>query len=372
MIYVSCFLVSVFFAYLAQKSRDKKVMILFSVISILVPSILGGLRANGVGIDTLVYGRQHCMSALRSPDFATFNRSLVGGDIGYKLICYYVMKTFGHENWCYFVYLLITISCTYVGAYRHKDKIPLYITMFVFYFMLYNRTLSTIRQFIAAAIIFMNFDKLEKKEYGKFSLWILFASLFHRSAFMAFGVIVALHMVMTSDEVQKKAWLKFSILISSGVMLAFTRRILRTAISFVPLLAAKYDVYFENKYNETGHSNLMLLIMFGTLIMMILYRKGAAYTLSGPAEDESNIEFHKYNLIFCLIFQIAVRFMLNRFLFYSEFVNIFAVAAISRFIKEKYLRVMTNMILIAVIIFYWWWHYVVRNFVNTWPYVSIL
>ena len=292
MIYVSCFLVSVFFAYLAQKSRDKKVMILFSVISILVPSILGGLRTSNIGTDTNYYALPHCLQALKSPDFATFNRSHPKEDIGYKLICYYVMKTFGHENWCYFVYLLITISLTYVGAYRHRDKIPLYITMFVFYFMLYNRALSTIRQFIAAAIIFMNFDKLEKKEYGKFSLWILFASLFHRSAFMAFGVIVALHMVMTSEEVQKKAWLKFSILISSGVILAYIRGILKTAVSFVPLFASKYANKFE-KFNETGHSNLMILFMFATLIMMILYRKGAAYTLSGPAEDKSNIEFYK-------------------------------------------------------------------------------
>ena len=371
MIYVSCFLVSVFFAYLAQKSRDKKVMILFSVISILVPSILGGLRANGVGIDTLVYGYQNCMRALRSPDFLTFNKAS-GTDLGYNIICYSVMKTFGHENWFYFVCMLITISCTYVGAYRHKDKIPLYVTMFVFYFMFYNRSLNVIRQFLSASIIFMNFDKLEKKEYGKFSLWILFASLFHRSAFMVFGVGLAMHMVMTSDEVQKKAWLKFAILISVAVMLAFTRRIMRTALSFVPFLAAKYDVYFDNQYNETGGSTLILLITFGTLLMMLLYRKGAAYTLSGPAEDKSNIEFYKFNLIFCIIFQLAVRFMLNRFLLYSQVFNIFATAAISRFVKEKYLRVITNMILIAVMIFYWWWHYVVKKDSGTWPYVSIL
>jgi hypothetical protein len=54
-IYITCFLLSALFAYFAHKATDKKQFFLFSALSILLPTLLAGLRAYEIGIDTISY-----------------------------------------------------------------------------------------------------------------------------------------------------------------------------------------------------------------------------------------------------------------------------------------------------------------------------
>ena len=51
MIYLACFAVSGFFAYLANRTDKRRMFLLFSFISILIPVLLAGFRAYSIGID---------------------------------------------------------------------------------------------------------------------------------------------------------------------------------------------------------------------------------------------------------------------------------------------------------------------------------
>ena len=72
MIYVVMFVFSTFFAYMASRAKNRGGVIFFSVICILLPSIIGGLRRVGVGVDTVVYALPHYSAAVRAVSFMDF------------------------------------------------------------------------------------------------------------------------------------------------------------------------------------------------------------------------------------------------------------------------------------------------------------
>ena len=281
------------------------------------------------------------------------------------------MKTLGHENWCYFAYQLLIVSCTYIGAYRHKDKISLPFTMLVWYLMFYNLTYNAIRQAMAISIIFMEMDKLETKQYLKFSIAVLIASLFHYSAYIAFVMLLGAHIVVMSKNVQKNLWLKSIVLYGALLSAVFARPIIGLLINTVPAISKYSYALTSAKFSETAAQNTLVVIMLGELLMFLLYRKKADQVFLHTS-GIGNIEFYQFNILVCVVFQLAIRFFVGRVLLYSEFINIIAIAAIPNFVKEKHLRFMVAMVVLAVMTYYWVRMYAVLHLHETWPYKAII
>ncbi len=349
MIYIACFLASILMAHFASRSKDKGVIVLCSVLCILIPCILGGLRDHGIGTDTIIYGYSDCMAALRAKDFLSF-LATTRQEIGYCTVCYAIMKTLGHQNWCYFAYQLITISCVYIGFYRHKEKISLPFVMLIWFFIYYNVTYNLMRQFIAASIVLMGFNYIESRHYTKFMLYVFVAFLFHKSALLALPLLMGVYIVITSEAVQKNAWLKLLTFYGSAGLLFLVRNIFFMVIRSIPLLS-KYSYYFESKYSEVKITVVMLAIMLGEFLLMTFYSKGASRVLSGEGANRNDAEFYRFNVLFCLVFQVAVRFFTERILLYSELINIMVLAALPRFVREKNLRFMIQVSVLFAVAF---------------------
>ena len=370
MMYLYVCILSVLFAHLAARTKDKTLIYIYSAISILIPSIVGGLRAYGVGTDTMVYARPDFLSALQSPDMETFVFS--GREIGYRFICYTVANAFRHENWCYFAYQIISLTCVYIGAYKHKDKLSLPFFMFVWFAMYYTPSYNAIRQTLACAIIFMNIDQLEKKKYWSFALTIVFAALFHTSALATFALLIGLHIVTTSKTLDNNLWMKIIVLYGSLAMFLVLRPIMAVMVNSFSVFA-KYVGYVN--LNRSGGTlfagyNSVLVLFIGETIMFLLYGKRGSYLFFN--NGIKNFEFYKYNMMFCVVFIAVVHIIAYRILMYQYYVNLLALSALPRFVKEKHLRFLVMMIIVAVLSYYWWHIHVVRGNSAVWPYRSIL
>lgn len=367
MIYVYVCFSSVLFAHLASRAKNKVLRYIFSVISVLIPCILGGLRATGVGGDSALYGLPDALDALQAPDMETF--VFRGREIGYRFVCYVMVNTFGHENWCYFAYQIITLTCVYIGAYKHKDKLSLPLIMFVWFTLFYSESYNAIRQSMASAIIFMNMDQLEQKHYFKFALTIAFAALFHTSALAAWGLLIGIHVVTTSKTLDRNFWLKLIVFYGSLAMFSVLIPIMTYVVSRFPIFA-KYNGYAIRAI-QGGIGISISMVFFGEMLMLVLYGRGAPriFTTNGI----KNFEFYKYSLMFCVAFMFILRFGLgNRLLMYQYYANTLLLAAVPRFVKEKHLRFLVMMILVAVLAYYWWHIHVFRFNSGVWPYRSIL
>lgn len=370
MIYIVVFLSSTFFAYLAGRSKNKGVMILCSVISILIPCILGGLRHSSRGFDTTGYGMRNAMEAKAASDYITFMTEYEA-ERGYLTVAYVVMNIFGHPNWCFFAYQLITISCVYIGAYRHRKLTPIWFTMFIFLMFLYNNTYDFIRQDMAAAIIFMGLDKLERKQYYHFSLYILAAFLFHYSAVMTFLIVLGLYVLSATKISGKYASLQIVATYIVMAALIFARPIIYVMAGSISFLS-KYLIYFTQEGRNVMDAPVWNSLMCLIAIMMCYFFKDGAVKAFETTGDGDNMKFYRNNTIFFLMYSHFIKFFSARVMVYTNFINILLMASLPSFVKEKNLRII---VALGVMFFWsvsWYVRIVIRNQDNTYPYISIL
>ncbi|MBQ7561811.1 MAG: EpsG family protein [Synergistaceae bacterium] len=344
-IYPVTIIFSAFFAWLASRVKNKGVMILCSIISVLIPSIVGGLRTVDVGIDSLIYGLPHAMLAETSKTFAEFVASSSNKELGYKLLCYTVMHTFGHVNWCYFFYQLITVGCFYIGAYKHRKIAPLAFIMIIFLSVQWIGSMSMIRQSMAASIIIMGLDHVEKKEYIKFMLYIIAAFFFHASALVCIGLILGVHIIVTS-----KTYFRYMMIFIIMLMIfnfrAVTIMVFQTFQSF-NIIPVHYVGYVEEAPDGWGGVGSITLTMsrIGTYLIFCLYSRRGKKLLGNL-----NFEYYKFNTLFYLVLS-AVLTINGRILVYNTYLQSIILAFMPFCVKSKYLRLLLIVsVLFAIIV----------------------
>lgn len=375
MIYVRYFTVSMFFAYLTSRAKNKDIVYLCSAISILVLCLLGGMRAYGIGSDTATYGRPLALSAMASSSLIDYINYEEGAELGYKILTYAIMKTFGHENWCYFFYQLITVGGAYIGAYKHRKYISFPFTFFLWIITFYNTSYNIIRESIAASIIFMNIDQLESKQYLKFAVTIIVAYTFHKSALIVFSLFFGMHYVATSKFFTNWPFLKNVLVCVAVVAMFFLKSILASFILGNTSDLDRYGTYIyayailDDRY---AGGRTTLLILGAELFMIFLYEKNGRSVLAGKSCYMGNIDFYKYNVLFCFVYVYAVQLMTGRVLAYSSFINVFLMAAFPRFVKEKHLRFMVFVAVTGYCVLLWYYQMIMLGHSQTYPYRSIM
>lgn len=371
MIYVSCFLCSTVFAWLAQRCKGKSAVFFWSALSVLVLSILGGLRYPYMTVDFRIYVKPTFDIVQKSTSFAAALEES-GTEVGFLFVTYLACKIFGHVNWALFFYQLITISCFYIGAYRHRKYVSIPLLMLVFAFIEYNNSYMIMRQSMACGIIFMGLKNLEEKKYLKFSLYILVANLFHSSALICFPLLIGVHMVMTSETVVKKNWLNFFIMCSAVMILMYTKPIILLILGYYNVESTeKYINYaFSARFYGAGNWST-IVILFILLITLVLYSKRAK-TVIMPTGG-GGLNFLQFSLLVHIIYFIFVSFMEGRVFLYSRYMYLLPFAQIPKLIREKHLRVIALLCVVSYSVLFWLNFYVFRGWLKVvYPYRSIL
>ena len=343
MVYPITIAFSVFFAWLASRAKNKSVRILCSVISVLIPSIVGGLRQVGVGIDTLTYGAPDAFKASVSKSFLEFAAYREYKELGYSFVCYVTMQTLGHINWCFFFYQLITVGCFYVGAYKHRKIAPLPFIMFIFLYMDWVNSFNIMRQCMASSIIVMGIDHLEKKEYIKFMIYVIIAYLFHTSALVCIVLVLGIHMIVT----HRSAYLRYFVILLIMLIILNFRTIIAIMFEFLKTWEAiptRYQGYMGGTDGNTDiGSRIRLLSYLGAYIIFCIYSRRGQKLLGGL-----NLEYYKFNTFLCF----GLPFILgggifSRLLGYNRSINYIVMAAMPFCVKDKYMR----LLLILAVIF---------------------
>ena len=338
--YVIMWITSTFFAYLASKAKRRDVVIFFSVIAILIPSVMGGIRANSVGKDTTTYALPHFIAACNAPDFGTFLLSdkRLPKELLWAVLVYVPAKLFGNFNVNLFFFALIIAACSYIAIYKHRKIVQLPFVWLIFLTVIYPMTFNYIRQSLAASVIFMHLDKLEAKQYGKFMLAIAAGILFHSSAFIVLSYLVTFHALTLWKT--RKVWLKNLILYGGLVSLIIIRPIIRLVTSSIPFLST-YAGYENNRPGAFFTGLAYAGLEVGELIMCMLYPIG----LRKLFQQNDMYKFYMFSLIFHLIYRFFVRIFAFRVLFYFDFINVILIASLPFFVREKNLR---NFVAISV------------------------
>lgn len=370
--YIICFLVSVAFAWMAEKSKDKFTIFVCLTISLLVLCILGGLREPFMGFDVKLYAWSDFCAAVASDSYIELLDKVPDHEAGYLLVCYIAAKIFGNINWALFFYQLIMMICFYIGAYRHKDKLSLPLLIFIFCCLQYNVTYDVMRQGMACGIIFMGSPLLEERKYLKFSLYIFVAYFFHTSALINFPLLLGVHMVMTSKTVLNNRWLNLFIFAGSILIIIFIMPVMKYVMSLF-FSMSKYSYYLSSNRMIQFYSRIRLsrlLLIFAELILITLYRKKAE-TVVAPI-GKGGVNFYQFALVFDIMYYLVVHILAQRILMYSDHMNFILLATLPRLCKEKHLKALIVMGLTVALLIYWWYTFAVKNANLNYPYRSIL
>ena len=360
LIYLSVLIPSIFFAYLASRAKRKEVALFFSVLSILLPSVLGGLRHDTIGVDVHTYGYPDAIAALNASSFADFMANR-GFEHGYCILCYFSANAFGHPNGALFAYQLVTVSGMYIGAYRLRDIAPLPLSMLVFFTLHYQGSFNGMRQHMACAIILAGFYTLRQKRYSAFLLYVLAAFTFHASAIVAAVSVGGLYMISTSEvssDMQKPRPRKIAYLVVLAVV-AFQpimSAVLEAMMNFSFFPAGKYMGELNDESSILNKITFELAILsLGPVIMLILYRKGAQKLFRKGSLREGEADFFLVNsLIMFVEYAIISIAAVRRIFMYSDYIEIIVFASLPRLVSKKKFRMLVGLTVVAIMLLCWY------------------
>lgn len=361
MIYLIVFFISTFFVYISEKNfknnRRKRAM-LFSIIAILLPSLLAAFRAEGVGTDTLYYAKNNFQVALNSSTFEQFNRTFEL-ELLYNILVYVISRITDNIHVLYFAIQTIIMTFVYRACYDQKDNCPMWLSFLLFLLLYYNRSLNMIRQSIALSIILFSYKYIKEKNLKKYILFVIIASLFHKTALLS---LIIYFMVRLIEKKESFLYKIFIFLISFLFLIGYQEiMFLLIELGIIP---SKYLFYVTS-----SESNILLIELIRKIIFL------GIFILFGKSLKRNNEKNHilKYFMSLDLILYLVGIYAnyAQRIAYYLGYFDIFLIAQLPNCCRKGLSRKGMYILIIIFFIIYWFIYYAILQYDSTYPYISI-
>lgn len=250
-------LFSTLFVYLSEKVRKKSSVFFFLSIAFLIVFLPSAFRY-GIGIDYFSY-----VDIYENIEYE--ERVEIGFILLNKLLSFLGLSS----DWLFIVSAFITYACFFI-SYPKKNKTLFHFFLFItFYFSTFNIVRSSIAMgFILVGI--MSYFKHQK--IFRFILFILIASLFHKTAILYVVFIPFLSRHFYSFI--RKNYLVILLLVSA--VFIYKEEILSMVFQSQIVLQLGYSIYLENGFYSTaaeGGTGLAVISKFLILIFPIIFTK---------------------------------------------------------------------------------------------------
>lgn len=255
-----------------SKKAQKKGKRIFMFLAAFVLSAIAGLRAVTVGLDSANYADLFEHIANGRLDLA------YGLETSFKYICAALLFIWNNPNFLFFVFALITNILILLRLWDFREQISLPWATAVYLGMFYFMTFNAMRQFVAVAIVFYASRYLLDKKYIRFCIYVLIASLFHRSAIVGIALIACDVFAWKYLDAWQKKLLKAFIIIGPIVILVFGSAII-----------GRYAIYLNNVKFNFG---LMLFLKLFLFILTSFLLKGEYSSV----EDNNKHSVQSYSI----------------------------------------------------------------------------
>ena len=375
MIYIICFALSIFFTYKAEKAFEKnkkKIGIIWSILAVLMPSIVAGLRNTSVGMDVKAYTTKlYDISLGTDSMFKFLNISWV--EPGYSIFVYAVSVIFRDIHWVLFFTELIMCIFLYLAAYEKRNSIHMYWIMFAYFCIFYNTSLSLMRQGISIFITMYALTQMEKKKYIKTILLFLLATSFHMSNLATIPMYAISYLCSKDIDKKKKIWI-FSIMfvVLIGLLLCY-KPILKLVTYDLNILPEKYYDHikkYDNGIIDVNYTELLFkLYWIGMYIVGCIMSKKILYS-----KDYNACSYFIFIMIdLCVL---PVSFKISNA---SRITLTYGIIGISMLIPyllkvlktyNKNIQQLGYFLIIGMLLFYWFYSVILYGASATYPYFS--
>ena len=366
-IYISIFLISYIFAVFAEKKLKKnhiKSFCFFSVIAILIPSILAGLRASGIGTDTKVYIDWVFIANAYSNNISEAFQFIQTSGIEplYCLVNYIVTRFSSDLTIIYFVLTFIFLFFSYFGCVKmaKKLKFSFSFSYLILLMLFFNKSLNMCRQSLAMSICLFSLSYIISREWKKFFLCMIIAFCFHRSVLLFIPLYFLYN--LNINKTKNKQIIKI-VIISS---------IIFTSICFKPIIIILVDIgllsekYLNYVYIFGNTINVKLIEILAQLILLII-----------PFFFKEKLVKHsKYNefLVFIMILAFATFLFgfsgsfLQRISYYFSFTSVVLIPQFISCCKRSKDKILVMLLIFIPLCCYSYLYYEKYQFDQTVPY----
>lgn len=248
-IYLGMALIAFVIAVYAEQCNSKKAVWLI----IILLSLLSGLRAVSVGIDTKTY--DNVFSFISHGNI----KELYGLEESFIYICAGLLKIWDNHQFLFLLFALTSHGLILLRFWQDKEYISFRWSVLTYYITFFAFSLNGMRQFVAVAIVVYATSYLKKGKYFKYTVTMLVAVLFHTSAIIGFSYIF-FEILFAKYYNQKR---KIRIFLLCGLMAV-------AGLAIVDSFFMKYINYFDRQATSIG---LMMFVKFGTIVFSLFFIK---------------------------------------------------------------------------------------------------
>jgi len=270
MLYYGAIILASIFAFLAQKIKyykngKKGVHPLFWILSFVCLLVPVAFRGNGVDHQSYIKF-YNAISEFGLNYFKIYNGFPEPLFVVINVIAGYL----GDFQYVYMISAFISLFFTYKAFARKIEEISLPLCIFLFSTLFYLTLFGLVRICIAVGIITYAYRYIEERNLMKYSIYIIFATLFHYSAI----IMLPFYFIFKSNylDLSKKSSIKKSLLSIGALVLAFVIvGYLLTKLQNISWIG-RYFGYFEGTSlrvinNAAGQYPLVILMfLFGSRI----------------------------------------------------------------------------------------------------------
>lgn len=364
--YIIAFSFSTFFCGIANLAYKKSrfLFILFSFFSILIVSILAGVRDESIGTDIQVYG--NIVFNLAHP-YDSFFSYYNGVSSFFKLeplymwLNYFVSR-FSHENaMFYFVLSFITIILFYLAINKLRDVINPTLAWISFLLIFYAHTLNIMRQSLATGFILLGFAFILKKSSKLGIIFLLLSFLCHYSSGVIGAMLYMIYLLLNRFKSPSKAALIF---VGGAILVVLGLNPLINIFLTTGILADRYNFYTAN-VEGIGFSVFSFLLKLPIIALFV-------WRLYGKLRKDRLAIFFFVILIFDFLFyQLRItNIAFSRISYYFYVFQIVSIPYLIHTIKIKMDRNIVMIVYVLYLIVVWYYQVVVAGVNDIYPYSS--
>lgn len=264
--YALILIVCIISTFIAHKSAttNKFVFFITSIIAIVVPACIAGLRGIHCGVDILVY----CKPAFdRVAYYDSFIKYYESSDIDlfFSILIYSTHNLFGSFNMALFNIELFIVLFFFIASYKLRDEVPMWMTYPLMLIGFYALSFNLMRQSLAIAFLTLGYTYLLRNDnFKKFLVYLCISFFWHKTAVVGGLFLLFIHFA----SVQKKE-IRVILSVSFVTACAAIIIIFRALLSMIALLGGRF-AFYETYGGTNGSSGYNTVVLLGSFICIFL------------------------------------------------------------------------------------------------------
>lgn len=357
-IYILMLAISIFFAFLSKKVKNRKLHILIAIMAALPFAIVSSIRYD-VGTDYLYRYVNDYNVLLKGGDVTNL-------EIGFKLLDKFCILITDNYQLVFALTSLIITAFIFYTIYRDSKNVMLSIALYfigAFFFQSLNMT----RQYIAISMIFYSYKYFLKGNWIKWGVFSILASMFHTTSLIATFIFIISYLL--KKIIKKDIFANEKIVLVLIAILFFGEPLIRNLINFL-LVQTRFKVYVGSNYD---YGDLQIIPFIINLLLYI----GMIYIVKKKNEEINDtdrffITVQAIALIFVTLGKTS--FLSIRLVYYFSIFQIISIPYFLKYVKnifEKKTYIISTIIVVMIFSATVVWTHVLHTSDEILPYKTI-